>query len=153
MRRQSLLLLLPFLSMSCGGGEEPSPALPVPLRLPGRLLSPEGTVVDCSADTLAVLYYWIPIEGYEPGAGDLEEIARLRDEGWRIFPVQPDEASRNAAQLQANNLGIPLPVFLADSEAAVVIPAGVTPVAISFRRGGATAVETGRGCVGRLLGL
>jgi hypothetical protein len=140
--------------MACGcGNEEPAvPQAPPPFRLPGGLAAPDGAVVDVSADSCAIVYYWLPLDGYGPAAGDLVGIDDARGQGRAIFPVQFDPESRNAAQTQVNELGISIPVYLADSSLAEAIPCDILPVAVLFARGRAPRSEAGEGCVSRLLG-
>lgn len=137
----------------CGRPEPTIPQAPPPLRLPGGMTAPDGMPVDVSGDSAAVVYYWIPLEGYPPSAEDLAWIEEARHQGHAVMPVQFDEDSRNAAQTQVNDLGIPLPVYLADSSLAAAIPDGILPVAVLFARGAEPRVETGTGCAERLLGL
>ena len=155
MRRLRGLLPLVLAALACGGGggrEAAHDDSPAPLRLPGTLSEPSGARVDVSSDSAVVIYCWMPLPGYAPAEEDLRFLAGLDGTaGARVFAVQLDPACRNAAQTQVNDLGIALPVFLADSVLARAVPCGVLPVAVLFVRGGGTAVETGSGCVQRLL--
>lgn len=152
-KRTILLATCLFLSIACGCGEEQPavPQAPPPFRLPGGLAAPDGAVVDVSADSSVIVYYWLPLDGYRPAAGDLVGIAEARGQGWAIFPVQFDPESRNAGQTQVNELGISIPVYLADSSLAEAIPYDILPVAVLFARGRAPRSEAGEGCVSRLL--
>lgn len=142
----ALVLLAP----ACGEQAPAAPPGPPPLRLPGRLEAPDGSRVDVSADSAVILYYWMPLEGYDPSEADLAGICDARRRGLEIFPVQFDIESRNAAQVQVNDQGISLPVFLADSSLARAIPCGALPVAVIYARGAPPRTETGEGCVARL---
>lgn len=99
-----------------------------------------------------VVFFWLPLPGYPPAEEDLRFIAGLEQApAVRVFAVQLDAGARNAAQTQVNELGIPLPVYLADSALAAAVPCGVLPVAVMYVRGGPAVVETGSGSVQRLL--
>lgn len=146
-------LLLALAACSCGRGPDvPAPSTPEPLHLPGSLAGPAGETVDVSGDSAAVVFFWLPLPGYPPVEEDLRFIAGLdQAPSVRVFAVQFDPAGRNAAQTQVNELGIPLPVFLADSALAATVPCGLLPVAVMYVTGGPPVIETGSGCVGRLL--
>ncbi len=144
----SLLLAL----SACEDGGPPPDESPGPLTLPGMLTGPDGSVPDLSADSLAVVYFWIPLKGSAAADSGLVELASVRDTLISILPIQFDIEDRNYAQACANDLGISLPVYLADSVFASTFPVDVLPVAILYARGAPPVVETGYGCAGRLLG-
>lgn len=141
-----------FLAPGCGGPEPVVVQGPPPLALPGVLTAPDGLPADVSGDSAAVVYYWLPLDGYAPTAEDLDWIRGARERGFTVFPIQFDETSRNAAQAQVNDLGISLPIYLADSSLDAAVPDGILPVAVLFTRQGTPRIETGAGCVERLLG-
>jgi hypothetical protein len=154
-RKQTFLATCLVLSLACGCGDEgPAvPQAPPPFRLPGGLAAPDGAVVDVSADSSAIVYYWLPLDGYRPAAVDLAGINDARRQGRAVFPVQFDPESRNAAQTQVNELEVSIPVYLADSSLAAAIPCDILPVAVLFAIGRAPRSEAGEGCVSRLLDL
>jgi hypothetical protein len=151
--RPGRALLLALAACSCGRGPDvPLQVAPGPLRLPGGLSGPSGEIVDVSGDSAAVIFYWLPLHGYPPVEDDLRFIAGPGGtSSTRVFAVQLDPGSRNAAQTQVNDLGITLPVYLADSALARAIPCGILPVAVMYVRGRPAVIETGSGSVERLL--
>jgi hypothetical protein len=147
------LALLLLCASGCGDDEPAVPPPPEPLRLPGLLTTPDGSAVDVSSDSMAVIFFWLPLSGYAPSEQDLAGIRDARRQGLGVFPVQFDPESRNTAQTQVNAMGLSLPVFLADSSLAAAIPCSILPVAVLFARGAEPQFETGEGCVSRLLDL
>jgi hypothetical protein len=146
----ALLLLAPS---ACEKGGPPPDETPGPITLPGSLTGPDGSVPDLSGDSLVVVYFWIPLKGCAPADSGLVELASVQDSLISILPIQFTIDDRNYAQACANDLGISLPVYLADSDFASTVPVDVLPVAILYARGAAPVVETGYGCAGRLLGI
>lgn len=147
----AVLIALCLAPCSCGGGGGPEDAPPVRLSIPGSLTGPDGLGPDFSTDSAAVVYYWMPLDGYAAVDSDLVSLAGLADRGVRPLPVQFGADGRNAAQEHLNAMGVSMPVYLADSVLASSIPSDVVPVAVLYRRGAPPAVETGFGCAARLL--
>lgn len=145
-----ILAPLPLLA-SCGGGEGAGDGPPAVLIVPGNLTGPDGLKPDFSLDSAAVVYYWMPLDGYAAVDSDLVSLAGLGSLGVRAVPVQFTVECRNAAQAHLNGMGISMPVYLADSVTASSIPRDVLPAAVLFRIGAAPEVETGFGCTARLL--
>lgn len=147
----AVLLALPPLLASCGGGGVPEDATPEILNVPGTLTGPDGLRPDFSLDSAALVYNWMPLDGYAMVDSDLVSLAGLAGRGVRPIPVQFSVEGRNAAQSHLNDLGVSMPVYLADSVLASCIPRDVLPAAVLFRRGAPPSVETGFGCAARLL--
>lgn len=150
------LLLLPAVLLlapsACEKAGAPPDEAPGPVTLPGTLTGPDGSVPDLSADSLVLVYFWLPLNGCAAADSGLVELASVQDSLIRVLPIQFTVDDRNYAQACANNLGISLPVYLADSEFASSLPVDVLPVAVLYARGAGPVVETGYGCAGRLLG-
>lgn len=112
-----------LLLLACtGGGEAPQPRadLPEPEEpvacLPATLTGPDGDTVSVSGDSAALVYLWLPLPGHSPTETDLRGLDGIARSGRaRVLPVQLDAASRNLAQTQVNDLGLSMPVYLADS--------------------------------------
>jgi hypothetical protein len=66
--------------------------------------------------------------------------------------VQPDAASRNFAQTLINDLGISLPVCLADPDVIHAVGGEILPSALLLRPDGSEQRDNGFGCPVRILG-
>jgi hypothetical protein len=155
--RGLLASAVPALLIACAGGEEPA-ASPRPepepdpvTRLPATLVGPEGDTVDVSEDSAAVVYLWMPLAGHPATERDLRALERIAESGRaRVIPIQLTPEHRNAAQTQVNDLGLSMPVYLADSCILASMDLRHLPSAL-LAVPGSTATATGFGSASRLL--
>lgn len=135
--------------------QEPGPAdtLPVPelaVRLPGVIVSPEGDTLKVEPGRSVIIYYWLPLELYREMEEDLLFLAAL-DPATIPVPIQPDAETRNHAQRIVNDLGVSLPVYLADSTAMRALDTDILPSAMLLTPDGEVVTESGFGSPSRLL--
>lgn len=162
-RTALLLLLVPLAALSCrdAGNGTPAPGdstvtAPVPeLAIPGSVSGPDSAgvlrAVDAAGAQAVLLYYWLPLEGYEESEPDLRFLAAVQDDAsMLVLPVQFDQASRNHAQTLVNGLGISLTVYMGDSALLGHMSPEVLPLSILLRPGSESR-ETGFGGPERLL--
>ena len=126
-----------------------------PLRVPGTITGPDSAGVpqeiDPSGFDALLLYYWIPLVGYEESEPDLRLLAGLREDGsLLVLPVQFDPDSRNHAQMLVNGLGVSLTVYLGDSTLKKHLSPRFLPLTVLIRPGSELR-ETGFGGPERLL--
>jgi hypothetical protein len=159
--------LLPALAASAAlscratGDGAPAPADPVAaapapeLVIPGSVSGPDSTGVLRAVDPVGaeavLLYYWLPLEGYEESGPDLRFLAAVQgDAAVLVLPVQFDQASRNHAQTLVNGLGITLTVYMGDSALLGHMSPEMLPLSVLLRPGSEIR-ETGFGGPERLL--
>ncbi|MBD3278622.1 MAG: hypothetical protein GF388_09995 [Candidatus Aegiribacteria sp.] len=138
-----------ILTASCGEGEgevthstDSTARVTRTVELPGALVAPSGDTVQVPAETTVLLYYWLPLDLYPSMEIDLEYLASL-DSAYMVLPVQPDPESRNHAQRTVNNLGVVLPVYLADSSVMSMMSCEILPVCLAITPGGEILTEAG----------
>ncbi|OPL17840.1 MAG: hypothetical protein AVO35_08145 [Candidatus Aegiribacteria sp. MLS_C] len=148
-----LLILAP----SCSEETEadPGPADPagtpeLSVQLPGVILAPAGDTLALQPGRSAIIYYWLPLALYGEMGEDLLFLASL-DSTVLPIPIQPDAESRNHAQRIVNDLGISLPVYLADSSVMRTVETDILPFAMLLSPGGESRSESGFGSPSRLL--
>jgi hypothetical protein len=147
-----------LIAASCGGNGEQengsgvdSTSFAVAVaELPGLLISPGGDTLSVGPDTTVVLYYWLPLDLYDEMERDLLFLASL-DSTILPIPVQPDHETRNHAQRVVNNLGISLPVYLADSSVMEAMDSHILPFTMLLLPGEDPLSESGFGSPARLL--
>ena len=121
------------------------------VSLSGILVAPTGDTVSVPPKTDVILYYWLPLDRYDEMASDLLFLASLDDSTCLVLPVQPDFDSRNHAQRVINNMGISLPVYLADSTVMSKIDTDILPFCLFLTPEGEEFSESGFGSPSRLL--
>ena len=124
---------------------------PLTVQLPGILIAPTGDTVQALPGTDVLLYYWLPLDKYADMQDDLRFLASL-ETLYLVLPLQPDYESRNHAQRVVNNMGISLPVFLADSAIMEMIDTSILPSCHIMTTEGDVFSESGFGAPSRLLG-
>jgi hypothetical protein len=120
------------------------------VELPGVVLSPGGDTVSIGPETAVVLYYWLPLDLYAEMERDLLFLSSL-DSTIVALPIQPDHETRNHAQRVVNNLGISLPVYLADSSVMETVDCSILPYTLLLLPGEEPVAESGFGSPARLL--
>jgi hypothetical protein len=161
MNRISLLLITAAaLLFGCGdraaqtGSDDPDSVSTDPhlasADLPGILIAPTGDTVHAVPGTAIILYYWIPLNKYGEMEADLLFLASL-DSTYQALPLQPDHDARNHAQRIVNDIGISLPVYLADSTTMESIETGILPSCLVLTPEGGEYRETGFGAPSRIL--
>ena len=154
-------ILLPacLLAAACGGGPgsdqtDSTGAVmgPALVSLPGVVTDPSGAAVSPDTGVSVLIYYWIPLCDHQQTEDDLTTLAAAATPLLVVLPVQPDAASRNFAQTLINDLGISLPVCLADQEVINALGGEILPSALLLRPDGSELRETGFGCPVRILG-
>ncbi len=152
--------LLLMLILSCGPDDGGTPdgrasgdsiPPPAPVTIEGTVMTPAGDTVDADGSEAVLLYAWLPLSMHGETEEDLRYLADLSGPELLVLPVQPDPASRNRAQSDVNDLGLSLPVHLADEEVMGLFGEGVLPAAVLLRPGGETLVESGFGAPSRLV--
>jgi hypothetical protein len=160
MKRMIVLILVAFIPI-CGcddrGDEvestdniDSTSISPLTVQLPGILIAPTGDTVQAPPGIDVILYYWLPLEKYDEMQEDLFFLASL-DSLYLVIPLQPNHESRNHAQRVVNNIGISLPVFLADSAVMEVIDTSILPSCLILTSDGCEFSENGFGAPSRLL--
>jgi len=157
------LALLLVLTSSCGREGDVSEPLPdstltvrQPLvQVPGTIMGPDSAgilqEIDTSGRDALLLYYWIPIIGYEESEPDLLFLAGLQEDGSvLVLPVQFDPDSRNHAQMLVNELGVSMLVYLGDMILMDHLSPCLLPLTVLIRPGSELR-ETGFGGPERLL--
>lgn len=151
-----LIVLIPVFSCNDRTEEVESGALdsihtgPLAAQLPGVLIAPTGDTVHALLETDVILYYWLPLEKYEEMQDDLRFLASL-DTSYLALPVQPDHESRNHAQRILNNMGLSLPVYLADSNVMEMMNTGILPTCVILTSDGDEISGNGFGAPARLV--
>jgi hypothetical protein len=145
---------------ACGGGpgaEQPDTTgtgqVPAVAVLPGVVTDPSGATVSPDTGVSVLIYYWIPLCDYEQTEEDLVALAAATSPLLMVLPVQPEADSRNFAQTLINNLGISLPVCLADSSVILAVGSEILPSALLILPDGSEFRETGFGCPARILSV
>jgi hypothetical protein len=143
---------------ACGGGsgaEQPDTTgtgrISTVAALPGVVTDPAGVTVSPDTGVSVLIYYWIPLCDHEQTEEDLIALAAAASPLLLVLPVQPEAASRNFAQTLINDLGISLPVCLADSGVILAVGSGMLPSALLILPDGSEFRETGFGCPARIL--
>jgi len=131
-------------------GSNDSTSVPM-VSLPGVLIAPTGDTVSVPPETDVILYYWLPLDRYDEMESDLLFLASLDDSTCLALPVQPDFDSRNHAQRVINNMGISLPVYLADSTVMAKIDTDILPFCLFLTPEGEEFSGNGFGSPSRLL--
>ena len=163
MKTIARVALLLVLTTSCGRkGDvtEPLPDSTVSVRqpllqVPGTIMGPDSTGVlqeiDSSGRDALLVYYWIPIIGYEESEPDLRFLAGLQEDGSVfVLPVQFDPDSRNHAQMLVNELGVSMSVYLGDVVLMEHLSPCLLPLSVLIQPGSELR-ETGFGGPERLL--
>jgi hypothetical protein len=120
------------------------------VQLPGVLIAPTGDTVDALLETNVILYYWLPLAKHDEMQADLLFLASL-DTTCLVLPIQPDHDSRNHAQRVINNLGISLPVYLADPSVMEKVDTDILPSCLILTTEGEEITGNGFGSPSRLL--
>jgi hypothetical protein len=120
------------------------------VQLPGVLVAPSGDTVDVLLETDVILYYWLPLYKHDEMQADLLFLASL-DTTILALPVQPDHDSRNHAQRVINNMGISLPVYLADFDVMKKMDTDILPSCLILTTEGEEIAGNGFGSPSRLL--
>ncbi len=163
MKTLARVVLLLVLTTSCGREgvvSEPLPDSTVTVRqpllqVPGTIMGPDSAGVlqeiDSSGRDALLVYYWIPIIGYEESEPDLRFLAGLQEDGSvLVLPVQFDLDSRNHAQMLVNELGVSMSVYLGDVILMEHLSPHLLPLTVLIQPGSELR-ETGFGGPERLL--
>lgn len=146
------------LIFSCGnrgeetefGNNDSTHTIQLTVQIPGVLIAPTGDTVKVPPETDVILYYWLPIDKHSEMQSDLLFLASL-DTSCVVLPIQPDHNSRNHAQRVINNMGISLPVYLADSIAMEIMKTDILPYCLILTPEDNEFTENGFGSPSRLL--
>ena len=158
--KSSIVMFVISLSLFCGcderteevesGNNDSIRTSQLTVQLPGVLIAPTGDTVDVLPKTNVILYYWLPLDQHDEMRADLLFLASL-DTTFLALPVQPDHDSRNHAQRVINNMGISLPVYLADFNVMEKMDAEILPSCLILTTEGEEITGNGFGSPSRLL--
>jgi len=157
-RITGLFTVSAILICGCGNGTEDVVSdgtdslitTPSAVDLPGSLIAPTGDYVKTSPGTDVILYYWLPLDKHDDMRTDLLFLASL-DSTFLVLPIQPDHESRNHAQRVINNMGVSLPVYLADSIVMELMGTDIMPSCLILTPAGEEIAGNGFGSPARLL--